>query len=425
MDNNKNQPMKILYVCPFAHYGGHYSSFVSKETLLLSNSGQEVFLLTFEGLLSKDEPKTLGNYYVLRRGKNSKFSCFLLDRGRNFLATKWFLMFIEYFFAIAKALRLRKKLDCHVIHIRDGEPFIFAPFLLSIFSKGVNFTICLVADPFNKFKYSGGAKNIFKNVEFFILDKFINTKLWYPIYKLSLSRNNFALITDNEQTKASYEKYQGGVFSKKVFCVPLISQKLNSIFSKKEARKYLGLPENGFIFLSFGSAHIGKDLATIFEAIKNVPEARLIHAGKTSFPKSLSLNYAGEIKSGKFIIKDYYIPENDKKYYFFSADAVVLSYVKNFQQTASILWDACSFRDLIIASDYGEPGSLVKKFNLGFLFTPQNSDSLREVIVKFLNTSEDEKKKMIENCEKFNSNYSSQRWTENILKIYSQFPKYE
>ena len=426
-DTSKNLTrFKILYVCPFAHYQGHYSPVANREISLLSKAGQNVYLLTFQGLLSKNEPEISGNYYVLRHSKNNKFLFFLLDKGRSWLVTKWFLMFIEYSLTASKSIRLRKKLNCQIIYIRDAEPFIFLPFYLSIFSKGLNFAIMLVADPFSKFKYHEGSKNVFKNIGFFILDKFINTKLWRPLYRLSLSRNNFALITENELTKAAYEKYQGGLFSEKLFCLPMTAQQFNDNISKKEARRNLGLPEDGFIFLSFGSAHVGKDLITIFEAIKDIPKVYLVNAGKVSFLKTLSLNYAKEIKAGRFIIKDSYIaPEGDKKYYFLSADAVLLSYVKSFQQISSILWDACSFRIPVIASDCGEIGSLVKKFNLGFLFSPQNPGSLKEAIVKFMNTPEDEKKKIIENCEKFNSIYSSQKWVDKILKIYDQLARYE
>ena len=113
--------------------------------------------------------------------------------------------------------------------------------------------------------YSGGSKKIVKNIGLFFLEKFIDTGLWRPIYRLSLSRNHFALITENEKTKTAYEKYQGEIFFGKTFCVPLPPPQLNGFFSREEARRYLELPEKGFIFLSFGSDHAGKDLSLFLE----------------------------------------------------------------------------------------------------------------------------------------------------------------
>lgn len=417
--------MKILYVCPFAHYAGHYTPFTNREAALLSKSGQDVYLLTFEGLLSQSSTTLVGNYSVLHRSKKFQALFFFLDHGRNWLITKWPLMFLEYALTVAKSISLAKKLNCRIIYIRDAEPFIFLPFLLSVFHKGLNIGITFVADPFNHFKYRGGSKSSIKNIGFFMLNAVINTRLWRPLYTLSLSRNNFVFVTENELIKEAYEKYQGGVFAKKLFCLPIFSStgSFTGAISRKEARKRLGLPEDGVIFLSFGSAHVGKDVITIFEAMKHIPLAYLVHAGRTPFLPLLQTTYAKEIAEGRFIIRDGYVdPEGDKKYYFLSADAVVLSYVYNFQRISSILWDTCSFKDPVIASDAGELGSLVKEFNVGFLFTPQDPNSLREALLHFLNTSEDEKKKIMENCEKFNIAYSPESWVKKILKIYEEFP---
>jgi glycosyltransferase involved in cell wall biosynthesis len=127
-----------------------------------------------------------------------------------------------------------------------------------------------------------------------------------------------------------------------------------------------------------------------------------------------------EVLSDKIIVRDYYIPEVDKKYYFCAADAVVLSYVRNFTQSASLLWEACRFGTPVVASDCGELGNLVRAFDIGLLFEPQNVNSLQKAIIDFTNLSSNRKREMVENCKKFVTSYSNEKWVQDILGLYQE-----
>jgi glycosyltransferase involved in cell wall biosynthesis len=412
--------MRILYTCPLAHYEGHYPYVALKETSLLSKSSLEVHLLTFKGILNEAEPQGVTQHRVLSRNKIVQPLAFLLGLGREHLATKWLLMFGETVLTLVKALWLRRKLKCDIIHVRDGEPFFFISLVLSFFAKRLNWLVCLVTNPNSSFFHSKNAAGIARTLGLNFLHKIINARLWRSIYQASISRNHFLFLTLNEQTKNAYENYHRGVFRGRIKCVPLGAEKSESRILKEEARDRIKLSEINHLILSFGVIHSGKDLKVVLEAIKNIPDLIFMQAGKILPWQVPDLESYKEVLSDKIIVRDYYIPEVDKKYYFCAADAVVLSYVRNFTQSASLLWEACRFGTPVVASDCGELGNLVRAFDIGLLFEPQNVNSLQKAIIDFTNLSSNRKREMVENCKKFVTSYSNEKWVQDILGLYQE-----
>jgi glycosyltransferase involved in cell wall biosynthesis len=251
----------------------------------------------------------------------------------------------------------------------------------------------------------------------------VNSSLWKPVYRRSLARNNFLFITQNESMKQSFGSYVQGVLSGKVVCLPLGVDEADKVISKEEARKYLGLPQDKPMFLSLGFLHAGKDLETVFRALKDVPNAFLIHGGDQGFrlhlPNSATLAQRYTMV-GRVIIRDYYIPEGEKPYYFFAADATILSYTKQFLSTTSLLWEACRFGTPVIASDNGQLKELVKAFQPGLLFTAQDADSLRETILRFLSLKPEEIQVFKDNCRRFANEFSLEKWAQRCLEIYDK-----
>jgi glycosyltransferase involved in cell wall biosynthesis len=165
---------------------------------------------------------------------------------------------------------------------------------------------------------------------------------------------------------------------------------------------------------------VGKDVKTMFRALKDVPDAFLIHGGAPGWSTDLtSTNLVQEYgMQERAIIRNYYIPEEEKPYYFFAADAVILSYTKQFESTASLFWEACRFGIPIIASDNGQHKKLVEAFKPGLLFTAQNADSLRETIIYFINLNSGEIQIMKDNCRRFSDEFSMEKWAQGCLEIY-------
>jgi glycosyltransferase involved in cell wall biosynthesis len=204
--------------------------------------------------------------------------------------------------------------------------------------------------------------------------------------------------------------------------VPLWVKESKNHISPEKARQHLGLPINKIVFLHFGALHWGKDIETVFAAFKGISNAILVFAGKIMFSVAQALNIENLINryelQGKVIFIDSYIPEEDKKYYFAAADAIILSYRRKFLSTASLLFEAARFRVPVIASDNGELGETVRKYNLGLVFKAQDPSSLKESLIRFCNLGYDEKKVFRENCEKFSRYFSIANWVQKHTEIF-------
>ena len=211
-----------------------------------------------------------------------------------------------------------------------------------------------------------------------------------------------------------------GVFSGNVIYLPLGFGSTIRPVSKKEARQRLDLPQDKLLLLSFGTCHPGKDIEVIFHALKNSPDVILVQGGKHTFsvgadPAKLAQDYA---VLDRVIIKDYYIPEEEKPYYFFAADAVILSYTRQFLSSASLLWESSLFETPVIASDEGQLGELVKVFQPGLLFNAQDAASLREAIIRFSSLKPSQIEIMKSNCRKFSNEFSINKWAQRCLDLY-------
>ena len=127
-----------------------------------------------------------------------------------------------------------------------------------------------------------------------------------------------------------------------------------------------------------------------------------------------------ECLEGRVIVRDSYIAETEKPLYFASADAVVLSYRKDFVQTASMLLEAARFGLPVIASDVGELGELVRRYRTGLVFRAEDPESLREAFARFLSSTSDDRVNMGRNCGKLCDDFSLDSWANQCLSIFAE-----
>jgi glycosyltransferase involved in cell wall biosynthesis len=414
--------IKVLYVCPFAHYSGHPPWAAIHEPEALARAGAEVNLLTFYGIIDGTEVK-VPHVTVIPRTKG----LLPVQRLINLFFTRWTLfrwpiMVIENIWTLAIAIRLKRKLNYDIIHLRDGDPFLFIPLVLSLPFRGHNWVISLMGGSFFNTSLSLFT-TLRKSLWLFIYTialKVLNSKLWRQLYRRSLARNHFLFLTQSEAVKRDYDSYLQGVFSGSVTHLPLGFGSSIRPVSKEKARRHLRLPRSKLLLLSFGVPHPGKDLDTVFSALKDTPDVFLVQGGKHGFsvganPVRLARDYA---VLDRVIIRDYYISEKEKPYYFFAADAVILSYTRQFLSTVSLLWEACQFGTPVIASDNGQLGELVKTFRPGLLFKAQDTASLRKAITQFLRLKPREIRVFKNNCQEFCEEFSLGKWAQRCLGLY-------
>ncbi|MFA5054816.1 MAG: glycosyltransferase [Dehalococcoidia bacterium] len=395
--------MKILYVCPWAHLPSHNPHFIAKESAAFLQAGVDVVLCTFQGILDNKEStdiihkKVTSTWYGYPLGLLSR----LLHSS---MKLRLIAGFIEQSVTLFLAVKLRKSQAYDFIFLREGDPFIFLPILLGLVHSNYRWVISLIGT-----KSVRSPRNLYY--------RFINAGIWKPIYRRSLSRNRFIFICENDDIKENFEvNFLDGMLAGLVKVIaPGIKAPPREI-SQREARSHLNLPKDKVFFLHFGALHPGKDIETVISAIKDVENAELVIAGKVYSVDLVSLVQHYDIQD-KCVIRNYYISEADKQYYFAASDAIILSYRKSFSQTASQAWEAVGFKLPVIASGSYDLGQMVRNYKIGLSFSAEDALSLNNALKTFIGLSQTERQTFKENCEKLSAEFSMQRWTEKFIEV--------
>ena len=406
--------VKILYICPFAHDLASYSFMARYESEALSKVA-DVELLTFKGLLD-NAPIALKQWQARQNLGILTPMYYLACLMRETRYTRMFAKLLEYFLTVWVAVKMRKDYD--VLHLREGDPFLFMLHLINSFQSGCKWAVVLI-----------GAELVEQSAvvcksprQFFgkALLWMVNGSFWKPVFERSSRQNKFIYLTENVAIKNKY----GDVLSN-VICLPLGTNKVERIISKTEARQHLGIPQEGYVFLCFGSPHNGKDWEVIYKALEGT-NILLLQAGDQRLnDRSLNVQlpnsvYLSALYETNIRIHNKYISEAEKPYYFYASDAIILSYTKQFLGNASQLWEACRFELPVIISDNEQFRNIIANYKVGLVFKAQDADSLRETIGCFIDLSEEQELEFKDNCKRFNQDYSMDRWAKGCLLAYRE-----
>lgn len=386
---------KILYAAPLAHTGGHRPTRLLSETRVLNSAGFNIGLLTFKEFPIAGKEFDLEKNTVVSQKKFLVLTYFIKALEKNNL-TKIFAHALEQFSTVFSAILLKKKLNYDIIHLSDGDPFIFILLFLNFFLKGYNWIAHMYSDPraWGRFYYSS---------------------FWQSVYKLSLLRNRFVFLCENDTTKNEYGSVMNGLLRNSLVYLPLATEMIGNTISKQEARKRLKLPVNEKIFLCFGSMHPQKDPLTIAYASRGLKDIKIVFAGKAPIDKIGKLKSISE----NLIFRNHYISEQEKHYYFAASDSVLVSYNKAFSDRGigMSLWDACRYAKPVIAIGEGTIGSLVNNFHIGLTYESEDASSAKKAIIKFNDLSQKDLKILEENCRKFCDTFSTKEWIEKYKTI--------
>ncbi|MDD5387687.1 MAG: hypothetical protein PHQ22_10880 [Sulfuricurvum sp.] len=401
--------MKVLYVCPFAHDLASYSYMSIYETKALHEAKVDVELLTYKGLLDKTNAGI--RQYTVYKYTNIllRLLYYLAGLLRKSRYTRMLAKMLEYYLTLKVAIKLNREHNYDIIHLREGDPFLFILYLLNLRLRDFNWAVVLI-----------GAELTVNNS---ILTKIMNSTLCKVIANKSSKYNNFVYLTENRAIENCFRPY----ISKGIYYLPLGISEVERVISKTEARKHLEISMVKTVLLCFGSPHTGKDWEVIYHTLHNVPDVILLQAGNQRLDdRGLNLQLPNTIELSKkyniqdrVIIDNKYISEKEKPYYFFAADAIILSYTKEFISNASMLWEACRFQLPVICSDNEQLKQTIIKYNLGLYFWAQDSSSLRESIMYFTTLEQEEITAFKDGCRKFSKDHSSKQWAKQCLLIYS------
>ena len=188
--------------------------------------------------------------------------------------------------------------------------------------------------------------------------------------------------------------------------------------TKEEALDSLKLDKSFNYMLFFGIIRKYKGLDILLEAINKVSnlDIKLLIAGecysqKNRYKKMIDCYNLND----KIIWHNYYIPDNDIKYYFSACDAVVLPHKKISQ--SGIIPIAYEFNKLVICSNISSFKENIIDNKTGYLFENNNSNSLSIKIEyiysnhNFINS--------VKFIKKFKKRYSNQNIINDFKKLIS------
>lgn len=420
--------MKVMVVEPFGCSEGGEPMHTKILSNALADVGAEVSVLTFNGLLVDLGEKVRHVSFCSRVGIFA-YPLRLLERLLGFRKVLELNSYIDTFLTFLLVSREVKKQKYDAIHVLDAHPFILSHLILASFLKNCNLILTLrLSSRYGLDQWSKRLRNSLKNQDYRLCRHLLAAKILESkfmagmerlLYQRALKRNHLAFICESQQVQ---ESYRDSFFYNKLTCVPIGTPKTERGLTQSQARQYLNLTQDDKILLSFGVNHRQKNLEILFQAVQNLPrDFKILHAGKIDHnlvrndPEKLAEKY-GWLENT--IIEDRYIPEDEMPYYFLAADAIILSYTKDFLHASGVLTHAAGFSLPVIASDVGQLGEFVKTHKLGLTFITEDAKSLREAIISFLNLREEEKLAMKRNLEKFAATFSWEEVAKRHLNLY-------
>ncbi len=156
----------------------------------------------------------------------------------------------------------------------------------------------------------------------------------------------------------------------------------NYAASQVEARRNLGLPETGFLFLHYGTASPRKGLPTVLRAAAALPrglDAALVCAGRAGEGHADEL--AALVQRGRAHVFNRFIADAEEPLFFRACDAVLLAYEGHYGSSAVQARAAAAGR-MIIASDEGLVGHRTRTHHLGLTFPAGDAPALTAAIAK-------------------------------------------
>lgn len=420
--------MKILLVEPFAHRPSHSRVYPKYMSQALADSGSDVTLITFDGVLDDWTEKDARIKHISVLSKIGIFTPVLRSLSRllrSVIFLRLFNLAFDTFFTFLLAFGQNRKQRYDVIHILDASMPTLSPFAFALIVKNCSIvctlhSICEQSDLKDWYKNFGDSlkKRDYSFCRRLLLAKLEDSKFATTmkgfLYRRAIGRNRIAFVC---YTKEVQDSYRHSIFYDKVVYVPDARQK-PPVLTQQKARQYLGLPQDEKFLLSFGFNAAQKNYEVIFQAVQSLPkDFKLLFAGEMVYgpendPEQLAEKYG---LMDNTIIVDKYIRDEEMPYYFYAADALILSYRKEFLSLSGTLLYAYQCNLPAIASDGEHLGKFVRAHNLGLTFIPEDPHSLREAILTFLKLGEGEKQAMKKGISEF---VSSDRSWEQMAKGY-------
>ena len=154
--------------------------------------------------------------------------------------------------------------------------------------------------------------------------------------------------------------------------------------SQKMAREKLGIGQDKFVFLNYGTGTRRKGLHLIVQALQSddAPDHwHLLAAGQLGIEKKLKREVDFLADQGRVTVIDRYVSKKEEALCFCAVDVVMLPYVRHFG-SSGVLSLATAAGKRVIASDDGLIGRRVREHSLGLVFKSRNSNALIQAMAE-------------------------------------------
>ena len=195
-------------------------------------------------------------------------------------------------------------------------------------------------------------------------------------YRRAFSTGRLRFIVETEDVRRDWKQYAG---CNAVHIPVAISDRSEIKFCTSDARRHLGLPEDAFICLFFGTHRDGKDYKTAFQAAKLAKsQPFLLFAGPLisgNDPDYLiqEMGYQNALSWKRFYL------DSEAAVLFDACDVVMLPYSKGYEKGSAVLLQACKYGKPVIATNTGHLAEFVLTHKTGMLFEAEDAHSLAGV----------------------------------------------
>lgn len=308
------------------------------------------------------------NWYTCDETKESSFDNIYIHKVFNDIYGKKnkYIRFIKYLKGIFSTIRDIKNKNGKITHFHFFEISVLEFINVSIF-KIAGFKIIVTLHDVESFR----KKN----------NRFITSATLNKIDKL---------IVHNNISKTALTEVDSSI-SKKVDIIRHGNYiPYTKYVDKSLSRKKLNISKDKFTILFFGQIKKVKGLDIFLDALLTLPEnykkkLSIIIAGKVWHDDLNKYNKKLDILKENIEISCFfeYIEDKNVKYFYNSADLVVLPYKKIYQ--SGVLLMAMSYNVPVLASDLPGMKEIITNNETGFLFEKDSSSSLANRIIDILN----------------------------------------
>jgi len=235
------------------------------------------------------------------------------------------------------------------------------------------------------------------------------------LYSRSFSTGRIKIIVETESVRKDWEPFAG----EHAAHIPVaVSTREETVSNKSSARRMLGLPDDAFICLFFGTHRTGKDYQTAIEAAKLAKSHPfLLFAGPVISGNDPGLliqasGYSNAASWNRFFL------DSEAARVFDASDLAVLPYAKGYEKGSAVLLQACKYGKPVVAANTGHLANFINLHRTGKLYTPENPVDLAKVWDEMANVSEAESIELAQRIQKTTDFYSWKNLARKYMDVF-------